>query len=304
MTGLQPAARALVAVMCALLSVMVGGACAQPGGGDVGEASGPGVSAPTPGTIAGPVASWPANVPRADTLANTPDNARIRRGLALLTATGDSLPAYVGNGLRCVTCHLDEGRRKNGLPWVGLVSRFPQFRTRNAFINQLEDRINDCIERSLAGRPLPHDDEAVRDMIAYFRFLSRGVAPGHRMAGQGAPKLALTEGDTVRGADVYRSYCARCHGANGEGSELATPLWGDRSYSIGAGMARPRTAAAFIHTNMPYDNPSLSEQQAMDVATWVNAQPRPDFARTVGDWPFGGAPADVPYRTASPLVPR
>ena len=244
------------------------------------------------------IVPWPEAVPSADTLPNTPTARRIKRGLALLTDTRDSLPAHVGNALRCTTCHLEAGRRADALPWVGILSRFPQYRTRNAMVNQIEDRINDCFERSLAGTPLPHDGDAVRDIVAYFRFLSHGVPPGHRVTGQGAPRLTVTEGDAARGRTVYAANCARCHGADGAGTPIAAPLWGPQSYSIGAGMARPRTAAAFIHRNMPYDAPTLTPQQALDVATFVDGQPRPGFARTAGDWPFGGAPGDVPYPTA------
>ena len=43
-----------------------------------------------------------------------PLGAAIRRGRALLVATRDSLPGHVGNQLRCVSCHLDEGRRPIG----------------------------------------------------------------------------------------------------------------------------------------------------------------------------------------------
>lgn len=292
--------------LCLLMTALtLLGACGTPGASN-GAATDAANGAAANGAVidpenplARPVAAWPTNVPRADTLSDTPENVRIRRGLALLTGTRDSLPQHVGNGLRCVTCHLEDGRRADALPWVGLVSRFPQYRTRNAFMNQLEDRINDCFERSLAGSALAHDSPELRDMMAYFQFLSRGVPPGHRIAGQGAPRLELTEGDLDRGADVYDASCARCHGVDGAGTPLATPLWGTESYSIGAGMARPHTAAAFIRKNMPYDNPSLTDQQALDVATYINAQPRPGFARTREDWPFGGAPADVPYETAT-----
>src|SRR3989442_2155100 len=41
-----------------------------------------------------------------------PLGAAIRRGRALLVATRDSLSGHVGNSLRCVSCHLDEGRRE------------------------------------------------------------------------------------------------------------------------------------------------------------------------------------------------
>lgn len=246
-------------------------------------------------------APWPSAVPLADTLAESEEASRIRRGRAILANTRDSLPEYVGNALRCTSCHLDDGRRRDGLPWVGVLARFPQYRARNAQINQIDDRINDCFQRSLAGRALPHDSDAMRDIVRYLRFLSHGVPYGARLEGQGAPAVTATDGDAGRGAAVFASTCARCHGGDGQGTSLAPPVWGNGSYSIGAGMGRPRTAAAFIRANMPMDQPhgtpTLDEQQSLDVATFINAQSRRDFAPKGRDWPFGGAPGDVPYET-------
>lgn len=247
-----------------------------------------------------PVTPWPAHVPLVDTLPDDVHGRLARRGRAILAATRDSLPAHVGNALRCTSCHLDDGRRRDALPWVGVLARFPQYRTRNAMINQISDRINDCFERSLAGTPLPVTSEPMRAIIAYFEVLSRGVPHGTSVDGQASPRLTFdAPPDTAAGAALYGTTCARCHGAAGEGTAVAPPVWGPQSYSIGAGMGRPRTAAAFIRANMPYDQaaPTLTPQQAYDVAAYINAQPRPDFARKHGDWPFGGAPPDVPYRT-------
>jgi thiosulfate dehydrogenase len=76
------------------------------------------------------------------------------------------------------------------------------------------------------------------------------------------------------------------------------PLWGPRSYNIGAGMARLRTAAAFIREQMPYDRAvTLTDQEAFDVAAYINAQPRPDFRGKENDWPNGDPPPDAAYQT-------
>jgi len=40
---------------------------------------------------------------------------------------------------------------------------------------------------------------------------------------------------------------------------------------------------------------SLSDDEAFDVASYVNSQPRPDFPAKKFDWPEGGKPADSPY---------
>lgn len=138
----------------------------------------------------------------------------------------------------------------------------------------------------------------MHDIVAYLAFLSIGMPVGAEMDGQGLPKLEPLSGDTVRGKQVFASTCVVCHGADGGGTVGAPPLWGPKSYNIGAGMARVNTAAAFIHKVMPRDRPGiLSPQQAFDVAAYVNSRPRPDFARKEYDWPRGGAPPDVAYPT-------
>jgi thiosulfate dehydrogenase len=226
--------------------------------------------------------------------------ASILRGKAILLATRDSLPGHVGNSLRCTSCHLDEGRRANSMPWTGVYARFPQYRSRTGSVIRLEDRINDCLQRSLDGKALAWDDPAMRDMVAYMSFLSRGIDVGATVPGQGLPKIEATSGDTVAGLAIYAAQCARCHGADGEGTAIAPPTWGPESFNIGAGMARLRTAAAFIQHNMPFDKATtLTEQQAVDVAAYVVSRPRPDFARKADDWPKGDPPPDVAYPTTA-----
>jgi thiosulfate dehydrogenase len=215
-----------------------------------------------------------------------------------MVAARDSLPAFVGNDLRCVSCHLDDGRRPHAMPWTGVYARFPQYRARSGTVDRLEDRINDCFERSLAGRRLPVGSREMTDIVAYMALLSRGVPVGGSVPGQGLDSVPAAAPDSARGRAVYATQCARCHGADGAGQPGYPAVWGPRSYSIGAGMARVRALAAFVHANMPYDAPrTLTPQQATDVAAFVNAQPRPDFARKVDDWPTGGAPPDAAYRT-------
>lgn len=223
--------------------------------------------------------------------------ASVRRGRALLNATRDSLPGQVGNGLRCTSCHLDDGRRADAIPWVGVYARFPQYRARNDEVNLLADRVNDCFERSMNGTRIAADSREMKDIVAYLAFLSQGYAVGGDVEGQGLRKMIPLAPDTSRGAQVFAGTCVACHGADGEGTAVATPLWGDKSYNIGAGMARLRTAASFIRYNMPYGNPTLTDQQAFDVAAYVNAHARPDFPAKANDWPRGDAPPDAAYPT-------
>jgi thiosulfate dehydrogenase len=257
------------------------------------------------GPVAAPAAAQAPTLRAPDDAAMPRDQLgdAMRRGRALLFATRDSLPRNVGNALRCVSCHPDGGRRPNAMPWVGVYGRFPQYRSRAGRVILLEDRINDCFERSMNGRALARDGRDMTDIVAYMAFLSRGVPAGATVHGQGLPQLPRLAADTAAGTRLFATQCARCHGAQGAGTPAAPPLWGPQSYNIGAGMARVYTAAAFIRHNMPFDRPgSLTDQQAIDVAAYINSRPRPDFRGKDRDWPNGDAPPDSPYRkrTRSP----
>lgn len=279
-----------------LLSAMLAGAAVTACGEQRAPASG-GSAATGDGTQpAGAAGALPALQPLPP-MPPDPLGASIERGRAILLATAESLPDNVGNSLRCTSCHLDEGRRPDAIPWTGVYARFPQYRSRGGAVIGLEDRVNGCLLRSMNGKPLPVESQALRDMVAYMAYLSHGVPVGDSVPGQGLPRLDPLEPDTARGRELYAARCVSCHGEKGEGTAAATPLWGARSYNIGAGMARLRTAAAFIHANMPYGDATLTPQEAYDVAAYVNSHPRPDLAGKENDWPNGDAPPDAAYRT-------
>jgi len=223
----------------------------------------------------------------------------VRRGLALLTATRESLPKNDGSALRCVSCHLDQGRRANG-SWIGSFARFPQYRPRRGAVELIEDRVNDCFARSLNGKGLDPASADMKDIVAYLAFLSWRSSVGLPPAGPNARlvRFASLTADTAAGHRTFGTACARCHGPDGQGTPVVPPLWGSKSFNIGAGMARVRTAASFVRDNMPFDQPgTLTDQQAFDVAAFVVAQPRPDFPGKQFDWPHGDPPPDVAYPT-------
>jgi thiosulfate dehydrogenase len=232
--------------------------------------------------------------------------AAVRRGLALINHTHDSLPRFAPGNINCTSCHLDAGRNPEAAPLTGSHARFPKYMDRTGAVVTLADRVNYCFTRSLAGTRLPDRSREMTDILAYLAFLSRGVPIGAKVAGA-TDLLAMRDtlvGDSARGAAVFATTCASCHGATGEGNPAIPPgipaLWGPRSFSVGASMAREERAASFIWHNMPYGNPkSLTPQQAFDVAAYVDHQLRPDSPGKEHDWPLGGAPADVPYDTRS-----
>ncbi len=218
----------------------------------------------------------------------------VERGRALFANTHDSLPAYARSALSCNSCHRDGGRDTAAIPIVGAAARYPRYLARAGRTISIEDRMNFCLMRSLAGRALPDSSRAMRDLVRYVASLT-GSAQASRVADSLAPPV---RGDTGRGAALFATTCVRCHGADGEGTAVAPPLWGPASYSIGASMARVSRAARFIQEAMPADRPgTLAAQDAADIAAYVDSHARPDLAGKDQDWPKADAPADVPYAT-------
>jgi len=243
--------------------------------------------------------------PLARTLAAIPEGpagASIHRGYEIVSKTFETLPGNVGNGLHCTSCHLDGGTLAGAGPWIGLPAVFPELRARSGKRDPLPRRINDCFERSMNGTALAPEGADMAAIFDYINFISRDAPGGKPPPGRGFKRIEPPRTpDRAAGAQKYATRCASCHGADGagllaDGKYAFPPVWGERSFNIGAGMARLDTAAAFIRANMPRGaGGTLSDQDAYDIADFMIYQPRPDFAGKVHDWPQGGKPRDARY---------
>ncbi|MHB1245134.1 MAG: c-type cytochrome [Sulfuriferula sp.] len=194
----------------------------------------------------------------------------------------------VGNGLNCVNCHLDAGRKADSAPlWAAYVS-FPAYRSKNHKVNSFEDRLAGCFRFSMNGTPPAYNSKEMLALTSYSYWLATGAPTGKTLAGRGYPKLdnPPQPPDTQRGAKIFAQNCAICHGADGLGTKVNgqyafPPLWGKDSYNAGAGMHKVKNAAAFIKANMPLGKgDSLSIQEAWDVAQFVDSHDRPPDPRT------------------------
>jgi thiosulfate dehydrogenase len=230
----------------------------------------------------------------------------VRLGEAMFSATHSHPVAspYVGNKQVCSGCHLDAGRLANSAPlWASWVA-YPAYRRKNDKVNTFIERVQGCFSYSMnaqgskAGHAPDADSDVIVGLVSYVYWLASGAPTGdQRMAGRGFVTLPEpAQGfDPERGKTVYTDKCALCHGDNGEGQiaqgqVVFPPLWGADSYNWGAGMHSVKTAAGFIKLNMPFaladpvrQKALLSDQEAWDVAAYMNAQERPQDPRFNGD---------------------
>jgi thiosulfate dehydrogenase len=150
-------------------------------------------------------------------------------------------------------------------------------------------RVNDCFERSLNGMAIDTTSREMQAIIAYMHWIGDDIPISKKPLGSGIMKLKYLDraADPAKGQIVFVNNCQRCHGKNGEGQLNANasgftypPLWGTNSYNTGAGLYRLGAFAGFVENNMPFDkstyqHPMLTDEEAWDVAAFVNSQPRP-----------------------------
>jgi thiosulfate dehydrogenase len=235
--------------------------------------------------------------PSPETIPGDLRGEQIRLGYKMIVDTQEYGKRYVGNALNCTDCHLDAGLNPNSASFVGIATLYPHHSERAGRQMTLADRINECFERSLNGKRLPPDSVKLTAIVAYIQWLSQNMPPGIAVPWRGMPRLTSThQPDPLSGKKVYEKKCVFCHGSDGQGTMAAPPVWGPRSYNIGAEMARISVSASFIKANMPRGRGwTVTDVEAIDAAAYINTQPRPDFPEKTHDWPKGGKPVDAPY---------
>jgi len=240
-----------------------------------------------------------ANEPKAGTFVPPPENAipddefgkLVRLGANIFRDTQHYAAQYVGNTLACQNCHLDGGRMANSAPlWAAYVS-YPAYRSKTKEVNTYEERLQGCFLYSMNGKAPALGSKTLVALEAYSFFLAKGAPVGVEMPGRGYPALKkpAMAFDYARGEQIYKRSCALCHGANGEGQKSADgrpvfpALWGAKSFNWGAGMGNIKNAAGFIKANMPFSQgATLSDQEAWDVAAFVDSHERPQDPRFTG----------------------
>ena len=288
-----------------------------------------------PSTMSGPliashttmVTAWdfPRNPLTDSTLDESKLSNEIRWGFRSFTNTPGEAERFTPSKISCHNCHPNGGQRERSLPLVGVAGMFPEYNRRSGRLYTLGDRIVDCFLRSENATGMIEadggqraDDEhadvpspASREVLAvsaYLTWLARGYEVGKNPPWRGQNVIAaskvipIEQLDTNRGEALFVERCTSCHGADGQGVAVGDkkpgPLWGPDSWNDGAGAARVYTLAGIIRYSMPYLDPgALTDEEAQQVAMFINAKPRPAYPFKSQDYRTEKLPVDSVYYT-------
>jgi thiosulfate dehydrogenase len=214
------------------------------------------------------------------------------------TKFSDGTP-YSQSKIACSSCHFTGGHVPFGTPMYQSPDKYaglPYFRPLN-YNRDLEDSIVDCFGNCMnTSRVISKSDPVMRDMVSYIKWLADGVTdpnmqganwanmPGHALPVVD-PNVANMRANPGNGRTHYSKQCASCHNKDGAGQgeyrrgenrPRVPALWGAHSYSRGAAFYNSQNMAGFIRKHMPFGKPNtLSAQQALDIAAYINDQLRP-----------------------------
>ena len=274
--------------------------------------SGPLVSSQT--TMA---TAWelPKNPLTDTTLDDSKLSKQIQWGFRIFTNTPVEAPKLAPGKISCSNCHLNAGQRERSLPLVGIAGMFPEYNRRSGRLYSLGDRIVDCFLRSENATgmisaadytPPATASKEVLALSAYITWLARGSEVGKNPAWRGqntiavASQIPIEKLNPAKGEALFKEHCTNCHGEDGQGVAIGDkkpgPLWGPDSWNDGAGAARVYTLAGIIRYSMPYMNPGrLSDEEAQQLAAFINSKPRPVFPFKDQDYRTEKIPVDSVY---------
>ncbi|MDO8998649.1 MAG: c-type cytochrome [Bacteroidota bacterium] len=254
------------------------------------------------------------HAPNETELNDNPKKDEILYGKDLIAHTADYFgpkgKVFIGsiNGMNCQNCHLEAGTKVFGNNYSAVSSTYPKFRARSGAVENIYKRVNDCFERSLNGKALDTTSKEMKAIVSYINWIGKDVVKGKKPEGSGFKDITFLDraADSDKGKEVYILKCQSCHQSNGLGTlngdksaYTYPPLWGPNSYNDGAGLYRLSNFAKYVKYNMPlgvsHNEAQLSDEEAWDVAAFVNSQPRPK-KDLKNDWPkIEEKPFDHPF---------
>lgn len=201
--------------------------------------------------------------------------------------------------LSCDSCHFAGGQAEGGIPFFQVRDKYAppgQYWRAGNHKRLIAERINWCMVSCANGQMIDENSYEMQAMIAYINWVAEGIKdlemlalpdgwkkiPGHDLPLMNPNGLSMTA-NADNGRRVYQNRCDECHGDRGPGQgrydegeprARVPALWGSNSFTKGAqGMYTAPLLATLIKRFMPLGEANLTEQQALDVAGYIDSMP-------------------------------
>ncbi|MDR3623958.1 MAG: c-type cytochrome [Chlamydiales bacterium] len=206
----------------------------------------------------------------------------VMQGFHILLDTRQYASEYTKSELSCSSCHFFGGNtlggENGGISLVGVTNIYPKYSARDNKTISLKQRIQQCFLRSMNGKAPVEDSPVMNALIAYLEWISSELKCCKNIPWLGIKSIKMKKiPDRENGKKMYEKTCASCHQIDGSGTVGVPPLWGAHSFNTSAGMNKLPMLAPFIYWNMPKENPTLSDQEAIDIADYIISMPRPEL---------------------------
>ena len=211
------------------------------------------------------------------------ETIELGRLLVEQTATHPLTEPYVGASLNCTSCHLDNGTHPTAATFLEVATAYPAWAPREKTVVTLKDRVLNCFMRSCNGTRPPQGSLPAVAITAYITSLSEGLPMKMNGESPHGPRrvealaIDLAKADAASGRNLYTARCGSCHGEDGDGTEDGPPVWGPKSFNMGAGLSHVEHLAAWLKVAMPMHEADLTDAESLDIAAYVNSHDRPSF---------------------------
>jgi thiosulfate dehydrogenase len=216
------------------------------------------------------------------------DQIRLGKEIFQNTATDPGSKPFVGKEHKatCNSCHRKEGTDLDALPLFGAAAAYPA--DVDGKVMTLEGRIGQCFATHLSGSAPPPGSPVLQALTTYVTSLSEGRRMTMSATGTGPRALPAmqktgpfwSKADAAAGQKLYGSMCASCHGTDGSGG-AGPAVWGNGAWSATSAMGKPAKLAAYVQKAMAAYAGTIGDEQARDLAAYVDSRPRPGYAPPV-----------------------
>ena len=222
------------------------------------------------------------------------------KGCNIFTRTRDNRPAGYGfwkTKMNCTSCHLEGGTKEYAADMAVAAVSYPGVYSSNNLVYTNRMRVARCYAHSINEILYGANSEVYKLITLYMTWVAEKnqlpIGSSRESRGIGNVRgTAARHASIMAGQKAFNKHCKRCHGAAGYGSAkyaenrdfYPPPINGPEAFIRGATLSRSSRFASFIYNNMPpgatHDHPTLSEQEALDIADFIRVQTRPSSPGT------------------------